>query len=88
MIAPGRCLASSQGALVQRLGLGVSALSALDQGEIVERGRHVGMGHAQRRLLNSQRTHGDRLGVGISGLGLVDDGEVGQHIGHVRVPPA
>jgi hypothetical protein len=56
-------LVYSAGALVERLGLGVAALSAIERGEVVEGRGDVGVLGPQRFLEDDKRALGERLGL-------------------------
>ena len=57
-------------ALVERLGLGVAALGAIQRRQVVERGADIGVVGAQRLLADGQRALVERLGLGVAALGL------------------
>jgi hypothetical protein len=56
---------------VERLGLGVAALGAIELGEVVEGSADVGVVGAQRLLVDGQRALVERLGLGVATLGLI-----------------
>ena len=64
-----RLLVDRQRALVQRLGLGIAALGAIQLGEVVEVGADIRVVGAERLLVDRQRALVQRLGLGIAALG-------------------
>ena len=65
-----RLLADGERALVERLGLGVAALGAVERGQVVERGADIGVVGAQRLLADGERALVERLGLGVAALGV------------------
>ena len=61
-------LADRQRSLVERVGVGVAALVLVEQSQIVQRLRDIGMARTERLLADSQRSLEERLGVGIVAL--------------------
>ena len=76
MLGTERLLADGERALEERLGLGVGAGGLVEHGEIVERGRDVGMLGAERLLADGERALVERLGLGVGAGGLVERGEI------------
>ena len=68
MIGTQRLLPDRQRPLVQRLGVGVTALILVEDGQIVQDCRYVGMVGAERLLLDRQRPLVQRLGLRITAL--------------------
>ena len=68
MIGTEGFLRDGQRALVERLGLGVAALSLVEQSEVVQRPRDIGMIGTERLLVDRQRSLVERLGVGVATL--------------------
>ena len=68
MVGAQRLLADGERALVERLGLGVAALGAIELGQVVERGADIGVVGAQRLLADGERALVERLGLGVAAL--------------------
>ena len=68
MIGPERLFVDRQRPLVERLGLGVAALVVIEQSQIVQRHRDIGMIGPERLLLDRQRPLVERLGLGVAAL--------------------
>ena len=65
MVGAERLLADGQGALEERLGLGVVALRTVQLRQVVEAGGGVGMVGAERLLADGQGALVERLGLGV-----------------------
>ena len=85
MVGAERLLAQRQGALVQRLGLGVAALALVQKGEVVERGADRGVVGAERLLGDRQGALVQRLGLGGAALAVVQHGEVVERLADIGV---
>src|ERR1700738_2052715 len=78
MIAPERLLVNRQRTLVERLGVGVAALVVIEQRQIVQRRRDLGMIAPECLLVNGQRTLVQRLGVGVAGFAAIQLSQIVQ----------
>ena len=57
---------------MERLGLGKAALGPVEDRQIVEARRDIGVGGSERHLLNGEAPLVERLGLGIAALGPVE----------------
>ena len=78
MIAPERLFPNGQRTLVQRLGVGVAALAAIQRSQIVQRRCDIGMIAPERLFPNGQRTLVQRLGVGVAALAVIQQSQIVQ----------
>ena len=76
MFRPEGLLYDRQGALVERLGLGVAALAFVKRGEVVEVLCDVRMLRPEGLLPDRQGALEEGLGVPVAALGFVQPGEV------------
>ena len=67
-----------QRALVERLGLRVLALVAIQRGQIAQARGHTGMVGAEGLFFDRQRALVERLGLGVLALGDIELGQVVQ----------
>jgi hypothetical protein len=70
-VGPQRLFLNRQGALVERLGLGVLPLGRIEARQAVEALRHGGMGGPQHLFPNRQGALVERFGLGIFPLGPI-----------------
>jgi hypothetical protein len=68
MVRSERLLVDREGALEERLGVGIAALIGVQHGEVVEVGGDVGMVRSERLLVDRDGAFEERLGVGIAAL--------------------
>jgi hypothetical protein len=68
MLGAEHLLGDGEVALVERLGLGVAALGAVETGEVVEGSGDVGMVGAERLLGDGEVALVEQLGLGITAL--------------------
>ncbi len=76
MLRPERLLLDRQGALVERLGLGIAALGGIQERQVVKRAGDVWVRGPKRRLVDRQGALVERLGLGIAALGGIQFGSV------------
>ena len=76
MVRPQRLFIDRQRALVERLGLAGSALSAIQVREVVDARRHVRVVWPQRLFKDRQRALEQRFGIAVAALSAVQRGEV------------
>src|SRR5712691_3589859 len=76
-------LRDRQRPLVERLGLCVLALGAVEPCEVVQALGHIGMLRAKGFFPDRQRTFVERLGLRVLALGIVEHREVVQDCGHI-----
>ena len=76
MIGPQRLLPDRQGAKVERLGLGISALAVVQNCEVIEAAGGIGMIGPQRLLPDRQGAKEEGLGFGVGALAQVQLCEV------------
>ncbi len=74
MVWTERILPNGEGALEERLGLGVAALVLVHLGQVAERRRDIGVVWTERLLPNGEGTLEERLGLGVAALDSVQFG--------------
>jgi hypothetical protein len=68
VIRPERLLADGERPAAAQLGVGVTALQALERGERVERARDLGMLRPQHALVDGEGAAEQRLGLSVAAL--------------------
>ncbi len=76
MLGTERFLSDHQRPLVERLGVGISALAAVERSQVVQRLRDIAMVGTEGFLADRQRALEERLGLGVSALVVIDRSQV------------